>query len=157
MLGGFELGVHSALAHSRFFGADELLHLLDALDQSHDLPIASRIPSTTVSSTSKSARSALATMRGEHVVVAEGDFHQLIGADRVILIDDRNAPSSWVGVDRVAQIQESRSRSSISSRVSRICATGNIEWLKRIRPDVHQPPLPDGGDRLELARSVGRW
>ena len=43
----------------------------------------------------------------------------------------------------------------MSSRVSSNCATCKLCGSKRFGPGVHQSPLPDGGDGLELGQ-IGR-
>ena len=74
------------------------------------------MPSTTLSSTSRSAREGVGDQGGEDVVVAEGDLHQLVGADGVVLVDDRNAAELVHGVDRVAEIEKSRAVVDVFAR-----------------------------------------
>ena len=116
------------------------------------LPSESSTPSTTVSSTSRSAQGVRHHGR-EDVVVAEGYFFQLGGAHGVVLVDDRDSPQLVHGQDGVPQIQESRPIVDILAGEEEL---GDVQFVgfKRVGPDVHEPPLPDRRHRLQC-RQIG--
>ena len=112
------------------------------------------MPSTTLSSTSRSARSAWVTSAARMSLspkliftissVLIVSFSLMIGT-RAQLVD---------GVDRVAEVQEARAVVDVLAREQDL-GDGQLVRLERLRPGVHQPPLPHRGDGLELGE-IGR-
>ncbi len=74
---------------------------------------ASRRPSTSVSRTSRRARSEHGDLRGERVVVAEGD---LVGGGRVVLVHDRHRAELEQRGQRAAGVDVRRAVADVRSR-----------------------------------------
>ena len=149
-----ELGVHPPAAEGGFLGADEVADLVEAFDEADRFAALVEDAVHHRQQHEQVGAQRVGHQRREDVVVAEADLHQLVGADRVVLVDDRHGPQLVGGVDRVADVEEAGAVVDVLAGEQDL-GDGHGVWCEGRGPHVHQPPLPHRRHRLELGQ-VGR-
>ena len=99
-----------------------------------------------VSSSSRSAPTQDRHLRGEEVVVAEGD---LVGGRRVVLVDHRHHPPLEQLAQRLARVQVVRARAHVEERQQHLGAR-HPALLQQLVVDPVELALADRAGRLQL-------